>query len=542
MFKKYKNLLLASSLGVFSLTVAHISASAVTVPPGVELAKEQVLRIANGAEPASLDPDKATSVESTTILSALFESLIQFDGNGKIFPAAATDWEIADDNKQITFHLRKDAKWSNGDPVTAHDFVYATQRGINPDNGLPFAQDALESKVLNVPEAYKKEKPLESIGVKALDDYTLQITLSKPDPDLLVTQGKMKPLHKKTLETYGDKWTQPENMVVNGAFVLKKWNPRDKVILEKNPYYWDKAHVILERLIFLPVIGNTAYNLYRTNALDYGTVIPPELYERDKDVLKDDLVHRPSSCSAIYGLNLKAKSLKDKRVRQALSMGIDREVIAKRINVPPQEPNYTMGKSFYPEFDMNPPAWAKLPDSERYAKAKQLLKEAGYDENNPLKIKLSYSYSEKSQKLTVAAQSMFLKNIGVQTTLDQDDWKVFLDKREKGDFELALLMMCYYSDSALPIISEYKTNQDYRPPFYHNPKIDAFYEALLYTNDQTTRTALIREAQATIDNDYVVINLFSTINHMLKKPYVGVEMGDNPTHPPQWKDFYIIKH
>ncbi len=224
------------------LSATSLSSFAANVPAGTKLAKEQNLVRYNDGQPASIDPQKVEGVPGQFIINDLFEGLVTQDANGNIIPGIATSWDTKD-NKTYTFHLR-DAKWSNGEPVTAGDFVYAFQRAVNPETASPYAWYVQMTTMKNAKAIIDGKKDKSTLGVKAIDPHTLQITLTSPIPYFLkmLASATMMPVYPPAIEKWGDKWTQPGHLVSDGAYTLEKRVPNGRIVLKRNPNYWDNAN------------------------------------------------------------------------------------------------------------------------------------------------------------------------------------------------------------------------------------------------------------------------------------------------------------
>lgn len=252
----YKNkitqaLLLGAGLAVAATSTVSIAAD---VPAGTKLAQVQELVRGNGTEVATIDPHKSQGVPESHVIADLLEGLVGQDANGNIIPGVADRWETAD-NKTFTFHLRKDAKWSNGDPVTAHDFVYSFQRSVDPMTASPYSWYMEYTKMKNAKDIIAGKADKSTLGVKALDDQTLVVELDSPVPYFVMMMGHTttKPVHKATVEKFGDQWTKPENFVGNGAFVVDKWVVNERLVLKRNEQYWDNDKTVLNQVTFLPI-------------------------------------------------------------------------------------------------------------------------------------------------------------------------------------------------------------------------------------------------------------------------------------------------
>lgn len=258
---------------------------AADVPAGVQLADKQTLVRNNGAEVQSLDPHKIEGVPESNVNRDLFEGLVIGDLNGHPVPGVAESWDNKD-FKVWTFHIRKDAKWSDGSPVTAQDFVYSWQRLADPKTASPYASYLQYGHVANVDEIIAGKKPATDLGVKAIDDKTFEVTLSEPVPYFykLLVHPSVSPVPKAAIEKYGEKWTQPANIVTNGAYKLKDWVVNERIVLERNTNYWDNAKTVINQVTYLPISSEvTDVNRYRSGEIDmtYNNM-PIELFQKLK--------------------------------------------------------------------------------------------------------------------------------------------------------------------------------------------------------------------------------------------------------------------
>ena len=233
--------------GLLSISAVY-SAQAADVPAGVQLAEQQKIVINNGSEVASLDPHKVEGTPESNIILNLLEGLVSTDANGHVVPAVAANWENQD-FKTWTFHLRPDAVWSDGSPVTAQDFVYSWQRLADPKIGSPYASYLQYAKIENIDAILTGKKSPQTLGVKAIDDKTLQVTLSEPVPYFIsmLSHTSLKPVKRSVVEKFGDKWTLPANYVGNGAYRLKDWVVNERIVLERSPSYWNNKKTVITR-------------------------------------------------------------------------------------------------------------------------------------------------------------------------------------------------------------------------------------------------------------------------------------------------------
>ena len=348
------------------------------------------LTINNGAEVGSLDPHKTGGVPESGLARQQFVGLVSTDADGNIEPGIAKSWESAD-NKVWTFKLR-DAKWSNGEPITAHDFVFSFQRMVDPKTAANFANYVVDAKIINAHDIINGKKPPAELGVKAIDDKTVEISLSEPVaflPDML-TYTAMRPVPKNVVEKLGDDWSKIENIVVNGPYIIKERIMGEKIVLAKNPHYYDADKVAISNLVLLAVdSGQTDYTRYQAGEIDVTyTDIPSEILAKaDKNEVKTS----PSFCSYYYEMNVNKPPFDDVRVRRAMTLTLDRELIAEKVASRGETPAYQMTPKVTANNPNYTPDWQTLDKTARIAKAKQLLADAGYNEQNPLRFELLYS-------------------------------------------------------------------------------------------------------------------------------------------------------
>ena len=398
--------------------------------------KRADLVILNGAEPESIDPAIVTGQLESRICYALFEGLLHFDRFGKPQAGIAESWDLSNDGKTYTFHLRGNAKWSNGDPVTAGDFVLSWKRTLLPETASEYAY--LLYHVKNA-QAFNegKLKDFNQVGVAALGDRTLRVDLEAPVPYFLdlCSFATLLPVHLPTIEKYGDEWIKPDHLVNNGPFQLKEWRLNYRIRLEKNPRYWDARHVQLETVDALPIDNSiTAYNFYASKVadliLDKG-LTPPSLIPELKT--RPDFHAAPFLGNYFVRFNVSRKPFSDVRVRQAFAMAIDRDRIVQKITQAGEPPAY----SFTPPGTAggyHPPQMF----GRDVEKARQLLGSAGYPDGKGLPT-VTYLYDNKklNEDIAVEIQSMLFEALGVRVELQKQEWKVYLNSLRRLDYDFA---------------------------------------------------------------------------------------------------------
>ncbi|MEJ6122557.1 ABC transporter substrate-binding protein [Vibrio sp. 2-Bac 85] len=541
--ERLKNKITQAVLLSVGLTLAStsFSAFAADVPAGTQLAKVQELVRGNGTEVASLDPHKTEGVPESHVIRDLLEGLVNQDSQGNTIPGVALSWETTD-NKLFTFHLRKDAKWSNGDPVTAEDFVYSFKRVVDPATASPYAWYLEMTNMVNAKEIIEGTADKETLGVKAIDPYTLQVTLTTAVPYFVKMMGHttVKPVHKASIEKFGDKWTKPENFVGNGAFTIANWVVNERIELVPNNYYWDNAHTVLTKVTFLPIENQVSeMNRFLSGEIDITNELPNEHYKR---LAKDhaESVSIPGNlCSYYYGFNNAKAPFNDVRVRKALSYAIDRNVITKFLLGQGQKPAYFLTPEIVAGFHPQMPAYGKLTQKQRVQEAKELLSEAGFNKQNPLKFTLLYNTSENHKKIAAAIQSMWKKSLGVDVQLENQEWKTYLDTRRQGDFDVTRAGWCGDYNEASSFLSLMQSNNSSNDPKYKSAEYDQIMNKALLSTDDQERNALYAEAEVLLAKDMPIAPIYQYVKARLVNPHVGGFPTNNAEDKIFSKDLYI---
>lgn len=388
------------SLCAFSMMVAVSPTYAATIPDGTVLAANQQIVINNGSEVASLDPHKIEGVPESNIILNLLDGLVNTDNRGNVVPGVAQAWQDQQ-GKIWLFTLRDNAKWSNGQPVTAQDFVYSWRRLADPKTASPYASYLQATHIANIDAILDGTLPADQLGIKALDDRHLQVTLSEPVPYLvsMLTNSALKPVYAPVIEKWGDAWTRPGHYVGNGAYQLSDWTVNEKIVLQRNPHYWDNAHTVIEQGTFLPIASeNSDINRYRSGGLDMtNSAVPPEMFNRLRSELGEQVKVNPLLCTFYYEINNKKTPFNDVRVRSAIKLTLDRDIIANKVMGQGQIPAYSLTPPFTANVKLTPPAWFSWTQQQRNEEAKKLLAQAGYNEKNPLRFTLLYNTSDQNK-------------------------------------------------------------------------------------------------------------------------------------------------
>ncbi|MBA0166226.1 oligopeptide ABC transporter substrate-binding protein OppA [Pectobacterium sp. CFBP8739] len=534
----------AAIIAALSSTMA-VSAIAATVPAGVQLAEKQELVRNNGAEVSSLDPHKIEGVPESNVSRDLLEGLVISDVNGKTVPGVAESWDNKD-FKVWTFHLRKEAKWSDGTPVTAQDFVYSWQRLADPKTASPYASYLQYGHLLNIDDIIAGKKSPDTLGVKAIDDHTFEVTLSEAVPYFykLPVYAAMSPVNKAAIEKFGDKWTQPQNWIGNGAYKLKDWVVNEKMVLERNPQYWDNAHTVINKVTYLPISSEvTDVNRYRSGEIDMTyNQLPIELFQKLKKEIPDEVKVNPYLCTYYYEINNQKPPFNDVRVRDALRMGLNQDILTNKVKNQGDIPAYGFVPPYIDGFKAQTPEWFTWSQEKRNEEAKKLLAEAGYTAQKPLTLNLLYNTSDLHKKIAIAAASIWKQNIGVDVKLENQEWKTFLSSRHQGSYDIARGGWCADYNEPSTFLNSMLSDSSSNTAHYKSKEFDALVAKSLQVKTDEERAEVYQQAEALLNKDAVIAPVYYYANTRLVKPYVGGLTGKDPQDNVYVKDLYIIKH
>ncbi len=510
---------------------------------GNELAAQQVLHLGNGTEIQTLDPHRSTDVSGANVLRDLYEGLVGEAPNGDLEPGAAESWTVSGDGKTYTFALRRGARWSNGDPVTADDFVYGFRRAADPKTLSSYA--FILSPIENADAIAAGELPPERIGVRALDDYSLEIKLVHATPYFLelLDHSTTYPVHRASVERYGDRFTRPGNHVSNGPFRLEEWVVQSHIKLVPNPYYWDNEHTVLKEIYFYPTENVPAeLQRYRANGLDYTYDVSTAELRWIKEKMPGELVIAPYLGSYYYGFNTTKPPFKDNaKLRRALSLAVDRNVIVGEIAAAGQLAAYgwVPPVQHYASQQMVEASWTQ---AQREQEARRLYAEAGYTAENPLRTELMFNTQEDHRRIAVAIAAMWRQVLGVETTLSNQEWKVYLDTRRQK-IKTQVFRMGWIGDynDAFTFAEMLRSTAGENDSGYANPEYDRLLDAAQAELDLDRRAALLEQAERIMLADMPIIPIYYYVSKHMIKPWVRGHVGNIMDHD-QHRRFYVLKH
>lgn len=523
-------------LAALSGSLAHATSLEAQPPQSVR----QTLVRGNGAEPESLDPAQVRSgFPGEAVLVDLFEGLVSDDGQGHIVPAQAQRWETSEDGLVWRFFLRPQLKWSNGEPLVAADFVYAWRRLLDPAQGAPSAGLMLASGINNAQSIYAGALELNMLGVEAQSERILKVTLEHPVPFFLqlISQRPFVPVNQQAIARFGKQWTAPGKLVSNGAYRLTQWDPDEQIVAERNPHYWDDRHTRIERVTYLPIGSQHGERLrYEAGEIQLTNKVSSRSYQKTKLGAPERLWGLPLFGTYLYVFNLKRPELQDVRVRQALSMAIDRQQLTA-----------VSGQDEHAAWSLLPPmpgyAPVVLPVAQedmptRQARAAALLAEAGYSPARPLTLNITYNSAETHKKMAMAIAAMW-QTLGVQVSLRNLEWGAYQVAKDSGDFQLArsFLFGDYVEPSAM--LGSFRCQDLRNESGYCNPDFDLLLDQASSTLDSASRVGLYQHAEQLLLEEAPIIPLYHYNQMRLVDPTLRGLPSQNLKGTIATKDLYF---
>ena len=400
-------------------------------------------------------------------------------------PGVAVEWTPSEGNTVWTFKLRDNAKWSNGDPVTAHDFVYAWTRAADPATASPYAWYMEITEIVNAADIVAGNADPETLGVEALDDYTLKVTLNNPLPyfPAMTTHATLFPSHQATVEAHGDDWTKPGNLVGNGAYVLASRSLGEGFTMVKNDMYWDAGNTIITEIKGV-IVNDEDQALTRYEAGEYDLLepLPAGQFPRLRDERPDEAHSVPRLCSYYYAVNVSdsgPEALKDERVREALSYAIDRDVIVNQVLKGGQSPAYSFTHIATAGFEAPEIDYGTWSQAERDAKAKELIEAARADgvAVDDMGLDILYNTSESHKQIATIISQMWKQKLGVNAGLENLEWKSYLETRSQQGFDVARAGWCADYNEASTFLDLMTTTHGSNDGKYSNAEVDQLMKA-----------------------------------------------------------------
>ena len=482
-------------------------------------AGRRILHRGSGGEPSSLDPAQALDTFSFEILRDLFEGLTSESPDGSVVPGVASTWTVSDSGLNYEFEIRSDAKWSDGEPVRARDFVLAWQRIVDPSNASPVA-DVLRP-IKFAPEILSGKMSPEKLSAHALDDRKLVVELSRPTPYFpqILSHSATFP----TKEGHEKPTNAHTNWVSNGPYVLSSWRPGTEIRLERNRFYWDKQHVQIDSISYSPISNeDSEFNQYRSGQLDITASVPLAALPIIRHDFPAELHIAPFLGVYYYALNLHTGPLSSSaKLRQALSMAIDREALQGSLLPFGQVPAYGFVPPGTWNFNSQSWKWKGMLIDARHQIARDLYSQAGYSTKNPLRVRLLFNSSPSIKRMAVAAAAMWTQNLGMETELIDEEYRVFLDSRKKSsDWDVIRLGWTADFNDAANFLDTLRSSSPNNDSGYKNPEFDRVLDLAESSNDAMKRKSLLESAERIVLDDYPVIPLYFYTSKRMISPRV----------------------
>jgi oligopeptide transport system substrate-binding protein len=512
--------LLARGLGMAVLSAA-IFATSVSVTPAVA---EVVLNRGFGASPDTLDPQMNFGAREGWIQDDMYEGFVSYDTKGNLIPGAAEKWEASDDGLTWTFHLRDGLKWSNGEPLVAQDYVNSIIRQLDPKQASPRAYYFYSTmQIVGAAEFNGAEGgDPKTVGVSAPDDKTVVIKLINPFPNILYLMGSyyVPPLHKPSFDKFGNDFIKPQNIVNNGAYKMTEMVPQSHVTLSKNENYWDAANVKIDKVVYVVTEDDqTELKRYKADELDTTNEVPSDQLEALKGELGGELRITTYVESQYLSFNITKPPFDNVKVRQAIALGIDRQVLQDKIlkagyqvncgQTPPNDPRYPQPQ--VPECSGT--------QAERSAKGKALLAEAGYGPDNPLSVTIDSTTDNTAKKQSEGIALMLKQNLGVNAKVNAQEFQAWMDTFYAGTWELM-------NDNLVGDMPGPESHLSYMRPssesgyFWKSEEFEKLMDEAATKSDINERYKLEAQAEKVLLDFYLVTPLNVTTSRHLVKPWV----------------------
>ena len=513
-----------------SLLIATLLLGTAALPA----AAESIYNRGNSADPESLDPHKTSTVYEAHILRDVFEGLVMQDPTSDLIPGVAESWTVSPDGKTYTFKLRPDAVWSNGDPVTAEDFVYSFRRLEDPATGAEYA--SMLYVIKNGEEVNTGKAKPEELGVRAVDAKTFEVTLKSPTPYFLemLTHQAAYPVNKASIEKFGGEWIKPGNLVSNGAFTLTEFIPNDHIKLVKNPKFHAAGEVKLDVVNYIPTEDrSTAIKRYEAGELDSNDDLPTEQLADLKKKFGDQVKLGPYLGTYYYAIKTDKAPWNNPKLRRAISLIIDRDFLAEKVWQNSMLPAYSMVP---PGIDGYTPAeadYAKTSQFDREDEAKKILTDLGYGPGKPLKLEIRYNTSENHKNTAVAIQEQ-LKPFGIEVSLINTDTKTHyghLEQKGNYDYARAAWIADYKDPETFLGISRKASGNNYS--IFDNAGFETFMdEAAAAGADPAARMKKLAEAEKVLVDELGNMPLLYYSYHEIVSPKLkGWEPNVMAVHP-----------
>lgn len=474
-----------------------------------------------GSEPESFDPHKAVGTSASVVIYDLFEGLVTVDANGEAAPGAAESWSTNADRSVYTFKLRPNLKWSDGTPLTSADFVYSMRRLLAPETAARYASFLYIVKGARAVNTQKASP--DTLAVKAPDPRTVVFELEGPAPQFLeiLTGVATVAVPRHAIEKFGREWTRPGNLVSNGAYQLIDYSPNTFIKAKRNANFHSVGSVKIDDISYLPIEDdNASLKRFQSGELDITQRFPPEQLDKLRREKNRSLRTAPGRGSTMLALNTRQKPFDDPRVRKALALALDRDVLTGRILRKTAEPAYFVVPSSIGGYESPRPDWATLSMAERQKQARALLAQAGFGPGKPLRFTMQYYTESKTRTLAVAMVSMW-RAVGVNCELINKDLGAVISSVNAGNYQVSLYAWYSSFDDPFTFLDLFIQKPRGSITGYANAEYDNAFRTANRTPDPVARAKALAEAEALLMRDMPAIPLFFAEGQKLVGPRVG---------------------
>lgn len=489
----------------------------------------RILNRGIAADPQSLDAQRANTVEEGNVQRDLGEGLTGYTPDGQLIPAAAENWTVSEDGLTYTFNLREAARWSNGDPVTADDFVFSFQRLVTPATAAFFAQ--FIGDVVNARAILAGEMTPDTLGVTALDRHVLQVSLENPVPYFpeLLGHPTTFPTHEGSMLEHGDQFARPGNLVTNGAYQLKEWRIGSYIELVRNTFYWNNDATSIDTVRhYVTPEPQAELNRFRAGELDITTTVPAESFAQMREERPDELRTSPARTIYYYGFNLTRPPFKGNRpLREALSLAIDREVITEKVVGRGEVPAYNFVPPGIANFESKLLPYTALSEEDRHERARELYQEAGYSADNPVEVEIRYNTSQTHRQVALTIQNMWRNVLGFEAQLINEEFQV-LNENIRAAEETEVFRTAWAGDynDAHAYLSLFETGNPSNMPRYESAEYDDLMATAATQTDVAHRASYLEEAERILLGDHAIVPLYFYVNKSMVSSRVR-GWGDN---------------
>lgn len=499
-----------------------------------------VLHRSNAGQAGTLDPHLSIGAFRGAVLTELFEGVVSSDGSGNLVPALAGSWTMSLDETVYTFHIKEDLTWSDGTPLNAHDFVYSFRRLMDPQTASRYA--TYYYPIVNGESVTRGVVPPEELGVAAPDDHTLVFSLSQPTPYILeiLYHEAARPVPRHAIEKFGQDWVKPENMVTSGPYRLVEYIPNTYLKLARNDAYYEADQVSVDEVLFYPMNDNaTAVTRFRAGEYDEVFTIPRAHLTMMQKEMPEAVRIGPMPGLVYYAFNTKIAPFDDVRVRRALSMAVDRELIAERIVGSGETPAHNYLPQGLPGYVDQPVApYLDIPKAERVTEAIQLLQDAGFGPANPLSFEVSFDNRDEYRRVAVALQAMW-RPLGVFPELLNKEFQVHYADMQSRNFQMAQTsILAPYLDVSSILIYLESGAVGFNTTGFNNAEFDEAVKSANRTSDLEARAKLIYRAEEILLERVPIIPLYNTVSKYLLNPKIrGWAHNVRVRHPARYMSF-----